>query len=43
MSAGMGKQPENAPLCDLCRTPMLDIHCKLVCLVCGFQLDCSDP
>lgn len=30
-------------LCDLCGAPMLDRHCKLLCLRCGYQRDCSDP
>jgi carbonic anhydrase/acetyltransferase-like protein (isoleucine patch superfamily) len=29
--------------CDLCGGPMTDRHCKLVCLNCGYQRDCSDP
>jgi carbonic anhydrase/acetyltransferase-like protein (isoleucine patch superfamily) len=29
--------------CDLCGGPMLERHCKLVCLNCGYQRDCSDP
>lgn len=29
--------------CDLCGGPMLDRHCKLLCLSCGYQRDCSDP
>ncbi len=29
--------------CDLCGGPVLDRHCKVVCLNCGFQRDCSDP
>jgi hypothetical protein len=29
--------------CDLCGAPMLDRHCKLLCLSCGYQRDCSDP
>ncbi len=29
--------------CDLCGAPMLDRHCKLLCLQCGYQRDCSDP
>ena len=29
--------------CDLCGGPMLDRHCKLLCLRCGYQRDCSDP
>jgi hypothetical protein len=31
------------PLCDICGAPMLDRHCKLLCLRCGYQRDCSDP
>lgn len=33
----------DAPLCDLCGHPMLERHCKLVCLNCGYRRDCSDP
>ena len=29
--------------CDLCGGSMLDRHCKLLCLSCGYQRDCSDP
>ncbi|TVP56074.1 MAG: hypothetical protein EA351_08890 [Gemmatimonadales bacterium] len=29
--------------CDLCGAPMLNRHCKLQCLQCGYQRDCSDP
>ncbi len=29
--------------CELCGGPVLDRHCKLVCLNCGYQRDCSDP
>ena len=29
--------------CDLCGSPMLERHCKLVCTGCGYQRDCSDP
>ena len=29
--------------CDLCGAPMLNRHCKLQCLRCGYQRDCSDP
>jgi len=35
-----GEAPE---LCDRCGAPLLDRHCRLVCLACGFQRDCSDP
>ncbi len=30
-------------VCELCGGPVLDRHCKIVCLNCGFQRDCSDP
>jgi hypothetical protein len=29
--------------CDLCGAPMMERHCKLVCVRCGYQRDCSDP
>ncbi len=29
--------------CDLCGAPMLEQNCKIVCLNCGYQRDCSDP
>jgi hypothetical protein len=29
--------------CDVCGTDMLDLHCKLRCVNCGFTRDCSDP
>jgi carbonic anhydrase/acetyltransferase-like protein (isoleucine patch superfamily) len=29
--------------CELCGGPVLDRHCKVVCLNCGYQRDCSDP
>jgi len=34
---------EEVTPCDICSLPMLDIHCKLLCLSCGYQRDCSDP
>ena len=30
-------------VCELCGGEVLDRHCKIVCLNCGFQRDCSDP
>ena len=33
----------DAPRCELCGGPVLERHCKIVCLVCGYQRDCSDP
>ena len=32
-----------APTCELCGATMLDRHCKVVCLNCGYMRDCSDP
>lgn len=29
--------------CELCGGPTLERHCKIVCLNCGYQRDCSDP
>ena len=29
--------------CDLCGGPVLARHCKITCLNCGCQRDCSDP
>lgn len=29
--------------CELCGGRVLDRHCKIVCLNCGYQRDCSDP
>jgi hypothetical protein len=42
-------QPDNAeifslvPVCDLCGAIMVERHCKLICMHCGYQRDCSDP
>jgi len=33
----------SAPVCELCGGPIVERHCKVVCLSCGFQRDCSDP
>jgi hypothetical protein len=29
--------------CELCGGAVLERHCKIVCLNCGYQRDCSDP
>lgn len=29
--------------CELCGGPVVERHCKIVCLNCGYQRDCSDP
>jgi len=33
----------SAPVCELCGGPAMERHCKIVCLSCGYQRDCSDP
>jgi carbonic anhydrase/acetyltransferase-like protein (isoleucine patch superfamily) len=33
----------SAPVCELCGGPLMERHCKIVCLSCGYQRDCSDP
>lgn len=30
-------------VCWVCGGPVLKRHCKIVCRVCGFTRDCSDP
>lgn len=32
-----------AGTCELCGGPVVERHCKIVCLNCGAQRDCSDP
>jgi len=29
--------------CELCGGPVVERHCKVLCLSCGYQRDCSDP
>ena len=47
LSGGHSHEPligsVDAPLCDLCGSPMRESHCKLVCDRCGYMRDCSDP
>lgn len=31
------------PTCDLCGSPMVEWHCRMMCPMCGYQRDCSDP
>ena len=35
--------PESEPTCWVCGGPVVERHCKIVCRVCGFTRDCSDP
>jgi hypothetical protein len=30
-------------ICDMCGGTMIERHCKILCLQCGYQRDCSDP
>jgi carbonic anhydrase/acetyltransferase-like protein (isoleucine patch superfamily) len=34
---------ENEGACEICGGLLLERHCKVLCLNCGFQRDCSDP
>lgn len=29
--------------CWVCGGPVIERHCKIICQVCGFTRDCSDP
>lgn len=33
---------EDAFSCTLCGSPMVGVHCKLLCSNCGYREDCSD-
>ncbi len=35
--------PKDDTICWLCGGPVFKRHCKIVCTVCGFMRDCSDP
>jgi hypothetical protein len=37
------KQREEDGRCWVCGGPVIEHHCKIVCQVCGFTRDCSDP
>ncbi|MCL4436166.1 MAG: hypothetical protein M1503_10300 [Thaumarchaeota archaeon] len=40
---GCAEQRENSvERCDICGSSMTAVHCKLVCLNCGYVRDCSD-
>jgi hypothetical protein len=37
-------KPKPANLrCEICGGAVEEVHCKIVCLNCGYQRDCSDP
>jgi carbonic anhydrase/acetyltransferase-like protein (isoleucine patch superfamily) len=45
LAAGVGRPAPagDGARCELCGGPVLQRHCKIVCLNCGYQRDCSDP
>lgn len=34
---------EDRNVCDICGGAMIERHCKLICVNCGYTRDCSDP
>lgn len=36
-------RPSEDTYCWMCQGPVIKRHCKIVCQVCGFTRDCSDP
>ena len=36
-------RPQDDSVCWLCAAPVTKRHCKIICRVCGFTRDCSDP
>jgi hypothetical protein len=46
--SGVGVPPgdeadRHAAPCEICGAPVIERHCKIVCLNCGYTRDCSDP
>lgn len=39
----LGRRYMAESACELCGGPVLARHCKVTCLNCGYQRDCSDP
>ena len=35
--------PADDTYCWLCLGPVVKRHCKIICEICGFMRDCSDP
>ncbi len=35
--------PQDDTFCWVCGAPVFKQHCKIICTVCGFRRDCSDP
>jgi carbonic anhydrase/acetyltransferase-like protein (isoleucine patch superfamily) len=40
---GVEPEGEEGYRCEICGGPVLERHCKVLCLNCGYQRDCSDP
>ena len=43
LAEGIGRPEASGPSCELCGGPTTEVHCKIICLRCGFKRDCSDP
>ncbi|MFW6206386.1 MAG: gamma carbonic anhydrase family protein [Gemmatimonadota bacterium] len=43
LADGIGNPDPSGPSCELCGGPTTEVHCKIICLRCGFKRDCSDP
>jgi hypothetical protein len=37
------EMPEEETACWVCGGQVIEHHCKIICQVCGFTRDCSDP
>lgn len=41
--AEVAPDPASSDLtCDLCGSPMYEVHCKVICRSCGYKRDCTD-
>jgi carbonic anhydrase/acetyltransferase-like protein (isoleucine patch superfamily) len=43
LAEGVERAATEPQRCERCGGEMLERHCKLVCVGCGYQRDCSDP
>jgi len=39
----MASPDESDFYCDICGQMMLEFNCELICLICGYRRDCTDP
>ena len=42
LKQSLAPPPVEKILCEICNSEMIERHCKIVCLNCGFMWDCSD-